>query len=117
MRAGWQHLEVKRIAVPDPVRKAIALGDDFVAEIEIKLNGIKPEDLGVDILFGYKEMDTVKKIMLKEEMKLVESPPGTAKFTCKIPMEKIGVFHYAFRLYPRHKWLAHRQDINLIKWI
>jgi len=117
MRAGWQHLEVRRIAVPDPARRTLGLGDDFVAEIELKLNGIKAEDLGIDILFGQKEMDTVKKIMHKEEMKMVESAPGTAKFTCKIAMEKIGVYHYAFRLYPKNNQLPHRQDFNLIKWL
>lgn len=117
IRAGWHHLEVKRIAVPDPARRAMALGDDFVAEIELKLNGLKAEDLGIDILFGQKEMDTVKKITHKEEMKLVESAPGIAKFTCKIPMEKVGIYHYAFRLYPKNKWLVYRQDFHLIKWI
>lgn len=117
MRNGWSHLEVKRIAVPDPARKSLALGNEFVAEIELKLNGIKAEDLGIDVLFGMKEMDSVKKIVHKEEMKLVESAPGIAKFTCKISMEKIGVFHYAFRLYPKNSFLAHRQDFNLIKWI
>ena len=117
MRSGWNHLEVKRIAVPDPARKTLGLGDDFVAEIELKLNGIKAEDLGIDILFGQKEMDTVTKIMHKEEMTLMEAVPGTAKFTCKIPMEKIGVYHYAFRLHPKSRFLPHRQDINLIKWL
>jgi glycogen phosphorylase/synthase len=117
LKAGWHHIEVRRVAVPDPARKALGLGDDFVAEIELKLNGIKGEDLGLDILFGQKEMDSVKKIMHKEEMKMVESVPGTAKFTCKIPMEKIGVYHYAFRLYPKKDWLPHRQDFNLVKWL
>jgi glycogen phosphorylase/synthase len=117
LRSGWSHLEVRRIAVPDPARKTLGLGDDFIAEIELKLNGIKAEDLGIDILFGQKEMDSVKKIMHKEEMKLVESVPGIAKFTCKISMEKIGVYHYAFRLYPKNKFLPHRQDFNLIKWL
>jgi glucan phosphorylase len=117
IRDGWHHLEVKRIAVPDPAKRTLALGDEFVAELELKLNGIKATDLGIDILFGQKEMDNVKKIMHKEEMKLVESPNGIAKFTCKIPMEKVGVYHYAFRLYPRNKNLPHRQDFNLIKWL
>jgi alpha-glucan phosphorylase-like protein len=116
IREGWQHLDVIRIAVPDPARKYLALGDDFVAEIELKLNGIKADDLGIDILFGLKEMDSVKKIVHKEEMKLVDSAPGTAKFTCKISMEKVGIYHYAFRIYPKNKLLANRQDFNLIKW-
>ncbi|MBP6871044.1 MAG: alpha-glucan family phosphorylase [Bacteroidales bacterium] len=117
MRAGWNHIEVRRIAVPDPARKSLDLGDNFIAEIELKLNGIKGEDLGLDILFGQKEMDTVNKIMHKEEMKMVDSAPGVAKFTCKIPMEKIGVYHFAFRLYPKKEWLAHKQDFNLVKWL
>ena len=117
IRAGWQHLEVKRIAVPDPSKRTLALGDEFVAEIELKLNGIKAADLGIDILFGQKEMDTVKNVMLKDEMRLVDSPEGIAKFTCRIPMEKVGVYHYAFRLYPRNTLLPHRQDFNLIKWL
>lgn len=117
IRNGWHHLEVKRIAVPDPARKTLGLGDDFVAEIELKLNGIKAEDLGIDVLFGLKEMDTVKKILYKEEMKMVDSAPGTAKFTCRIPMEKMGVYHYAFRLYPKNVHMVHRQDFSLIKWL
>jgi glucan phosphorylase len=117
MKSGWHHLEVRRIAVPDSARRVLGLGDDFIAEIEMKLNGIKAEDLGIDVLFGQKEMDTVKKILHKEEMKLVESAPGIAKFTCKISMEKIGVYHYAFRLYPKNERLPHRQDLNLIKWL
>jgi hypothetical protein len=117
LKSGWSHIEVKRIAVPDPARRVLGLGDDFVAEIELKLNGIKAEDLGIDIIFGQKELDTVKKVLHKEEMKLVDSGPGTAKFTCKISMEKIGVFHYAFRLYPKNKFLAYRQEMNLIKWL
>ncbi len=117
IRAGWKNVEVKRIAVPDSARRTLAQGDNFVAEIELKLNGIDAEDLGIEVLFGQKELDTVKKIQHKEEMKLVESTPGIAKFTCKISMEKIGVYHYAFRLYPRNKWLPHRQDFDLVKWI
>jgi glucan phosphorylase len=117
IRAGWNHLDVIRIAVPDPARRSLPLGDHFVAEIELKLNGIKAEDIGIDILFGQKEFDYVKKILHKEEMKLVESAPGIAKFTCKISMEKVGVYHYAFRLYPKSKLLTNRQDFNLVKWV
>ncbi|MBW6460775.1 MAG: alpha-glucan family phosphorylase, partial [Bacteroidales bacterium] len=117
IRSGWDKIEVKRIAVSDPGRRALPLGGEFIAELELKLNGIDAENLGIDILFGQKEEETVKKIMHKEEMKLVESEPGMAKFTCKISMEKVGIYHYAFRLFPTGKYVAHRQDFNLIKWI
>jgi phosphorylase/glycogen(starch) synthase len=117
MKAGWPHVEVKRLAVPDPAQRPMTLGSDFIAEVELKLNGIPAENLGIEILFGQKELDTVNKIMLKVEMKMVESGQGFAKYSCRIPMEKVGVYHFAFRLFPRNPNLAHRQDFNLIKWI
>jgi len=50
-------------------------------------------------------------------MRLVESAPGIAKFTCIISMEKVGVYHYAFRPISKSKLLTNRQDFNLIKWV
>ena len=117
MRSGWTNVAVKRVAVPDPAQRFLSLGSDFLAEVELKLNGIPAENLGIDIIFGQKEQDTVKKIIYKEEMKLVDSGPGWAKYSCKISMEKVGVYHYAFRLFPKSKYLAHRQDFPLMKWI
>jgi hypothetical protein len=38
-------------------------------------------------------------------------------FFIEIPTLQAGVFDYAFRLYPKHPLLPHRQDFNLVKWI
>jgi phosphorylase/glycogen(starch) synthase len=117
VRVAWNNIEVKRIAVPDPTKKPLLLGEDFIAEIELVLNGLQPEEIGLNILFGQKDGDTVQKIILCEEMKLSEPRNGSVRFTCRIPMEKVGSYNYAFRLYPKNKSLPHKQDFNLVRWL
>ena len=114
---AWNGIEVKRLAVPDSTKRPLRLGDDFIAEVEISMNGLRPDDLNVDILFVQKEMDEVKKLVFLEKMILKGADNGTARYSCRIPIERVGVYDYAFRLYPKNKWLANKQDFNLVKWI
>jgi hypothetical protein len=115
--SAWNGIEVTRLAVPDSSQRPLRLGEDFIAEIDLSLNGLSAEDLGIDILFGQKEEDVVKNIAYKEEMKLTDSDDHHAVFKCRISVERVGVYDYAFRLYPKSKLLPHRQDFGLVKWI
>jgi alpha-glucan phosphorylase-like protein len=117
VRSSWGNIEVKRVAVPDLTRKPLALGDDFIAEVDIALNGLKTEEVGMDILFAQKEGETVNKILLCEEMVPSGIRNGSMRFSCRIPMERVGSYDYAFRLYPKNNLLPHKQDFNLVRWI
>jgi phosphorylase/glycogen(starch) synthase len=114
---GWNRIEVLRLAVPDSTQSPLHLGDDFIAEVELKLNGLSAEDIGIDILFGQKEDDVVRQITFQENLVLVFTEGVTARYTCRIPVERVGVYDFAFRLYPKNRHLPHRQDFPLIKWI
>lgn len=113
----WNNIEVTRLAVPDSTLKPLKMGDNFIAEIELKLHDIAPNEVGIDIVFGKKENDEVKKIIYKQDLKMVNSNGHTATFSCKIPIDRVGVLDYAFRIFPVHPFLAHRQDFPLLKWI
>ena len=117
VRKSWDDIEVKRIAVPDPAKKTLLLGDDFIAEIDIILKDLTAEDVGMDILFAQRNGETVNKIIFCQEMKLVETRNDIVRFNCRIPMERVGSYDYAFRLYPKNKLLPHKQDFNLVKWL
>jgi alpha-glucan phosphorylase-like protein len=117
VRELWDKIEVKRIAVPDPAKKTIALGDEFIAEIDLILNGLKAEEVGLDIVFAQKEEESVKKIVLCEEMTPSDSRNGSVRYTCRIPLERVGSYDYAFRIYPKSSMLPHKQDFNLARWL
>jgi hypothetical protein len=35
----------------------------------------------------------------------------------ELPLVRIGVFDYAFRVFPKNPLLANRQDFSLMMWI
>lgn len=113
----WEGIKVTRLAVPDQLAKSLHLGDDFVAEIDLDLNGLEAGEIAMDIVVGQKEDDSVKKIILKQDLELVKQNNSSATFRCVIPTSRVGMFDYAFRIFPKHDWLPHRQDMNLVRWI
>jgi phosphorylase/glycogen(starch) synthase len=118
VREAWNRIEVKRIAVPDQAKRPLLLGDDFIAEIDLILNGLSPDEIGLDIIFAQKEGETISRVIFCEEMKSIEyRNNGSTRFTCRLPMERVGTYDYAFRLYPKSSLLPHKQDFNLVKWL
>ncbi|MCD4745768.1 MAG: alpha-glucan family phosphorylase [Bacteroidales bacterium] len=113
----WDNIEIISIDIPDSSKKPLMLGKNFKAEIKLNLNGLSENDIGIEILFGRKENDEVKKIIYLEELKITGIDNNIVKFNCDIPATKAGVYDYAFRIFPKAPFLPHRQDFNLIKWI
>ncbi|MBI5218767.1 MAG: alpha-glucan family phosphorylase [Bacteroidia bacterium] len=114
---GWESIEVISIKIPDSSVSPLLMGDGFKTEIVLDTNEIPGEDIGIEVLFGQKENDEVKQILFKEEMKIESVENHHATFSCQIPTNKAGVFDFAFRIFPKNKYLPHRQDFNILKWV
>lgn len=117
MLRSWESIEVVNVKTPDPTNNPLKLGDNFVAEVTLNLHEISSKDIGIEILFGKKEMDEIKEILFIEKMKPLKEEKGTVTYFCSIPTKKAGVYDYAFRIYPINPMLPHRMDFPLIKWI
>ncbi|KAF0202606.1 MAG: starch [Bacteroidetes bacterium] len=117
MLRGWDSIEVVSVKVPDSSKKALRLGENFVAEIVLNVNELSASDIGLEVLFGHKINDEVKTISFIEDMTVAGVNGNIVTFFIEIPTLQAGVFDYAFRLGPRHPLLPHRQDFNLIRWI
>ena len=114
---GWDDIQVEEMNLPDPNTSSLSLGEVFIAEITLNMNGLCPADIGMEIIFGKKENDEVKSIYRKEELSVASSDRNHVTFRCEIPSKNAGVYDYSFRIYPKNELLPHRQDFPLIKWI
>jgi len=114
---AWEQIEVISVDAPDPLAHSLELGELFTAEVVLDINVLADDDIGVEVVFGQKENDEVKEILFVEEMKLTDKSNGHVTFSCKIPMDRAGVFDYAFRMFPKNTLLPHRQDFALVRWI
>jgi glucan phosphorylase len=113
----WDNIEVVSVSMPDSTIKPLRLGENFVAEIVLNVNELSPNDLGMEVIFGQKENDEVKRITSIEEMTVAGVDGSIVTYFIEMRTEQPGVYDFAFRLYPKHPLLPHRQDFNIIKWI
>lgn len=114
---AWTSFEVVHIEYPDSNARPLSFGDDFTAKVFLRLAGCKHENVGVEIVFGQKENQEVKSIKEFQELKFVKENEGVAQYEIQLPISQAGVFDFAFRVFPKHELLPHRQDFPLLKWI
>ncbi len=117
MRTKWHEIKLEKLMVPDSSRGTLTLENDFSTEVTIYTNGISPEHLGVEVLFGKKEHGRVNKILFSKEMPLKKIVNKRATFAVEIPPFQAGSYSYAFRIFPKHELMPHRQDFCLVKWV
>ncbi len=114
---AWDSVELVDKRIMSNSGKTILLGDHFVAEITLNMKELKGSDFGLEVVFVQKTVDGKREIVSVYEMDKAAEKGKQFTFKCKIPTKLTGDFNYAFRLFPKNKALAHRQDFHLIKWI
>ncbi len=113
----WDGIKVNELLIPESTQESLNLGDMFQANINMDLNGLSVQDVGIEVLFGRKENDSVKKIIYKRELDVEDGTQGTALYTCSFPISRAGVYDFAFRVFPKNEEMAHKQEMKLVKWI
>jgi phosphorylase/glycogen(starch) synthase len=118
IRTHWAEVEVVSLALPDSTEKPLELGQRFRAEMRLRHSTIQAEHLGVEVIFGRKSRwGEVNEIIHRQELRLKKEKEGVLLFECSFPLTQVGVFDYAFRIYPKNPALPHRMDFPLLKWI
>jgi glycogen phosphorylase/synthase len=114
---SWDSIEVRSKRIMSNSGKSLRLGEPFLAEIELDLNEMKESDIGLEIVFVQKSFDGEREVVSVHELKKTKASRDRVTFSCEIPAKRIGVFNYAFRMFPKNEHLPHRQDFGLIKWL
>lgn len=117
VRRGWEHIEVIEMRAPDTYNRSLPLGERFEAAVTLQLHHIKPEDIGVEVVFYRRKVETELELVLRQELLLKHVHGTIATFHCDFKPHAAGVFEYGFRMFPKHPMLPHRQDFELVRWL
>jgi phosphorylase/glycogen(starch) synthase len=119
LEQAWLGLSVIQTQWHDTANKAMPLGESMCPKITLKLNGIKPEELGVEMLIIRKRKNMTEpfSVLKCTALKGVMSGKDEGTWSGIVQMQKPGVYEYGFRIFPKHPLLAHRQDFCLMKWV
>jgi len=115
--AAWDKISVEKLVIPDSDTAPIDFGKHFVAEVDLKIPGLTIDEIGVEIIAGNRSNGDIDEIRYRLPLIANSFENDIAKFSIEFPLKQPGVYDYAFRIYPKHKLLAHRMDFPLVKWI
>ena len=90
-------------------------GESIPVEIAVKLNGLAPADVRVELLLGREPRDGVQ-----HSHDLVAAGPADSneqKYALDLKPGLSGKLDYRIRLYPRNELLTHPFELGLMCWV
>jgi starch phosphorylase len=115
MMTKWSNLDVRNIRADEP--EQLHVGDPIRVRAEVHLNGIRPQDVEVQIYAG--RLDYEGKFAQRETivMRPVESmDDGWTVYVGEIEPAEAGRFGFTVRILPHHPLLLDSHSLGLIRW-
>lgn len=117
MAEKWTGIDKVNAQVFDSDNQALHPGEPFAAQLELYLNGIPSDNVGVEVVFFRRIDDDRLHLEFSRPLELKDVKEGIATFTCEFDPGLAGVHEYGFRAFPRHELLPHRQEVPLAYWL
>ncbi len=117
VRKKWEGVHLLDRDVFDTDNFSLTMGESFNARITLYCNGIDPEHIGMDAVFFKRMNDHKLELKSVVPMPLIHQDGQQAVFSRDLDPPMSGVFEYGFRIYPKHPYSPHKQDLPLVKWV
>jgi starch phosphorylase len=114
VRAAWPGVSARRLDTP---KMRIQFGESIPVEIAVKLNGLSPSDVCVELLLtrGLRESPLVQHSHECASEGVLES--GEYRYRLDLKPGLSGRLDYRIRVFPRHELLTHPFELGLMCWV
>jgi starch phosphorylase len=122
VRAAWPGVSLRRLDAP---RARIQFGESVPVEIAVKLNGLTPADVRVELLLSREPRETPP-LQHSHELApgaIIEDGAhpaevrGWQRFSVELKPGLSGRLDYRIRIFPRHELLTHPFELGLMTWL
>lgn len=116
VRKAWPGVAIRLLNTP---KRSVAFRDKVRFEISVKLNGLKPADVVVEMLIGH----LLNKAGLRQPVKHKfgaqgdMSESGEQVFVLELSPDQCGKLEYHIRVYPFHDMLTHPLEMGCMRWL
>jgi starch phosphorylase len=116
VREQWAGVSIRR---HDTAERAIRFGERVRCEVGVKLNGLSPEDVRVEMLIGRQTRRDRLQDFERHPFEFVGvvNPDGEHVFALEITPDMCGKLEYHIRVYPQHELLTHPFETGLMVWL
>ena len=114
---SWDQVKVLSVDQPDMSRAAMKTGEGYHIEVDVDIDGLHPEDIGVEVIVADQITGGHVKIVNKLEFEIASVDGSVVKYVADPVIENTGTYDVAMRLFARNPKLPHRMDFALVKWV
>jgi starch phosphorylase len=90
------------------------LGGRLTLRAEVALNGLSPDDVDVEAVYGAVDQENALIDITATSLKAVEVSDGSSRFEGDVPLERTGPFGYTVRVLPKSELLATPAELGLV---
>lgn len=116
---SWDNIRVIETKKYDIAHEAIVMGRNYVLEVTLDIDGLQPEDIGVEMITAEPMTSSAEKTKIRSSAQFIITAieGSVVKYRLEAAPEITGTFDTAIRVYATNPALPHRQDFALVKWI
>lgn len=113
----WEDIDVKEVQITDGITNVLKIGENYPARVVVDLKGLKPEDVGVEMVISENDEDNPVELVDCLQFEVEKTTGSIVTYKLNLQLMNSGAFGYAIRLYPKYPELPHRQDFHYLKWV
>ncbi len=113
----WDKIEVSEVNYSKDLSKPLRMGEEYTADVVLKLNGLTAEDIGVELVVVSVLPNGEQEFFFKQEFTKVEKLNGHTRYRLGTLPTQPGVFNYGIRVFPKNALIPHRQDFGFVRWV
>lgn len=114
---SWDQVQIIETKQYNIAREAILKGQNYSLEVTLDIDGLRPEDIGVELLIAEQITDQSKvKINSIYQFERASVEGSIVKFRLETEPDITGSYDTAVRVYAKNDKLPHRMDFALVKW-
>lgn len=116
---SWDNIQVIETKKYDLTHEAIVMGRNYMLEVTLDIDGLKKEDIGVELIMAepMTSGEEKTKIRTTAQFSILSVEGSIIRYQLESSPEVTGTFDAAIRVYATNPELPHRQDFALVKWI
>ena len=114
VRQAWGGAGIRRVDAPP---KRIAFGEDMHVRVAVNLNGLRPEDVRVELIVGRDSRRGRENDRRVFELRADACQGAECEFALDLTPDLCGRLVYHIRAYPYHELLTHPFETGLMLWL
>jgi starch phosphorylase len=114
VRAAWSGIAARRLDTP---KTRIQFGESLPVEVAVKLNGLAPGDLRVELMLSRTVRGSPPVEHVHELAAAGPMDAGEHRFRLELKPGLSGRLDYRIRAYPRNEMLTHPFELGLMTWV